>query len=188
MRILTAKRPPPPWQVRRLEQRVILAALLGQLSAACAGGSRGDTPRHLEPCTSSPVATDSWPVLSARHAPFTFRLPPNSERLPGDTAEIWRTRAGTVSYAVTARSTRWLDSAQGAGMAGSICEDTIAGRRVRIQYHFGRQAFGEGHYLLAFWDLGPEQELELVVFSRSPGGRDTVFAIAHSVQFADRDR
>jgi len=74
-----------------------------------------------------------------------------------------------------------------ADTTGSICEDTIGARRVRIQYHFGRQAFGEGHYLLAFWDLRPDREFELITFSRSPGGRDTLFAIARSVRFTPSD-
>jgi hypothetical protein len=66
---------------------------------------------------------------------------------------------------------------------GGLCVDTIEGRLGRFQYHYGKEAFGEGHYLLAFFHLGVNQELELIGFSRSPGGRDTRFAIARSVRF-----
>jgi hypothetical protein len=137
-------------------------------------------------CVSDTVATQAWPLVRARSAPFSVRVPPNSEKLREGTSEIWRTGAGTISYAINNRSTRWLDSAQ--AVDTSICEETIAGRRARIQYHYGRETFGEGHYLLAFWELEPDRELELIAFSRSPGARDTLFAVARSVEFARRDR
>lgn len=196
MRVLTIKKAATPHR-RSLSGaggRLIIGAVGCQLLvAACSGSSRGESAasttsgshQQVKWCESSPVATDGWRVVAAQRAPFSVRLPPSSERLRGDTSEIWRTGTGTIGYAVTGRTTGWLDSAQTADTSRSICEDTVGGRRVRVQYHYGKEAFGEGHYLLAFWDLEPDRALELVAFSRSPGGRDTLFAIARSVRLAE---
>ena len=194
MRLLTTKNEPPARWARRC---AMACALGGQLlasgctregrQASSASASTALTHRATH-CQANPVETANWQVVAARAAPFSMSLPPNAERVRGDSLEMWRAGAGTISYSVTPRSTHWLDSAQAADTSGAICEDTIGGHRVRIQYHYGREPFGEGHYLLAFWSLAADQELELIAFSRSPSGRDTLFAVARSVRFADRQR
>ena len=166
-----------------LASSIVIVALTVMACARSSEDSPRKAPASQPAWCSPPVASETWTRVPARDAEFSLRLPPSAQGVLGGTAQIWRTDFGTVGYSVVDRSSRWLDSASAQDTLGLLCQDTIAGRRVVIQYHAGREAYGPGHYLLAFWQLRQDEELDLVGFSRSLGGRDTILAIIRSVRF-----
>lgn len=130
-------------------------------------------------CPPASVEPVGWKRQTAERVPIDITMPPGSTRIPNDSAETWRTPSGTVSYLVTSRDPSWLDTLKGSG----LCEETIDGRGAHIEYSYGNRAFGRGHYLLAFWRLSENSELDLVAFSQSSEGRDTLWAVVRSVRF-----
>lgn len=135
----------------------------------------------LPACDATHLDTSLWVEVSARGAGFSVRLPRLEREVSGAPEEIWRTGSGSVAYSVHSRWRGWMDSVA-AIRARGYCVDTVAGRPVAMYYSTGHSPFGPGHGLQAFWQLGGDRELELIVSWQTTTARDTLFAIARSVR------
>lgn len=137
--------------------------------------------RSLPGCFAPYLDTSKWIEVPARDAEFTVRLPRLEGEVSGTAHQIWRSGSGSVSYSVQPLWRGWVDSVSELRTRG-YCMDTIAQRPVAIYHSIEHSPFGPGDGLQAFWQLGKDRELELILSWQTKTARDTLFAIARSVR------
>lgn len=161
---------------------------------ACGCGRRSDSgitqsagalavaARALPVCGATHLDTSQWVEVSARETGFSVRVPHFEGEVSGTAQEIWRTGSGTVAYSLHSLWRGWIDSLPALRLRG-YCADTVVGHPVVMYYASGHSVSGPGHGLQAFWQVGPQRELELIISWQTGTARDTLFAIARSVRF-----